>query len=160
MIETIYGKQSTRSSGFQQCCFAVPVLHGSRKIPLRRLLSDAACISVILISSMVFLKHHPRGVAPLFGRLLACGCIALVLLLGILAASPTLHEWLHNDAANPDHECGITLFQHSADAAATTITLLAVAWVFVALAAIKPIRLELAPVCHRLPQGNAPPALN
>lgn len=107
---------------------------------------------------MVFLKQRPRSIPPLFARLVACGCVALVLLLGILAASPTLHEWLHHDAGSPDHVCAVTLFQHSADAAAAAVILLAVVWVFVASAATNPISRDLVPVRHRLPPGNAPPA--
>jgi hypothetical protein len=109
---------------------------------------------------MVFVKHHPRNCQPLFGRILAGCCVALVLLLGVLAASPTLHEWLHHDAGVADHECAVTLFQHSGTTASPAIALLAVVWVFVASAAIEPIRNEALPVRHRLPPGNAPPALN
>ena len=38
--------------------------------------------------------------------------ILIVLLLNLLAAAPALHELVHPDAGNPDHECAITLFAH------------------------------------------------
>lgn len=58
-------------------------------------------------------------------RLTAVLGIALVLLLNVLAASPTLHAWVHGhepaaEHNNPghapvdcdDHECAVTLFAH------------------------------------------------
>lgn len=39
-------------------------------------------------------------------------CVALVLGLSLLGASPELHELIHHDAGAPDHECAITLFAH------------------------------------------------
>ncbi len=38
--------------------------------------------------------------------------ILLVLLLNLLAASPSLHELLHHDADEPGHQCAVTLFAH------------------------------------------------
>jgi hypothetical protein len=40
---------------------------------------------------------------------LLVGC---VLLLNALAASPSLHEWVHTDAGQTDHQCAVTLFAH------------------------------------------------
>jgi hypothetical protein len=39
-------------------------------------------------------------------------CLASLLLLTALAASPALHEHIHHDAAKTDHECAVTLFAH------------------------------------------------
>ena len=49
--------------------------------------------------------------AGLFRRGMAAGCITLILLLGVFAASPTLHALLHQDvdAAAPD-QCAVVLF--------------------------------------------------
>jgi len=38
--------------------------------------------------------------------------ILLVLLLNLLAASPSLHEWFHADAGKAEHHCAVTLFAH------------------------------------------------
>ena len=38
--------------------------------------------------------------------------ILIVLLLNLLAASPSLHERLHPDAGQSDHQCAVTMFAH------------------------------------------------
>ncbi|HZI33486.1 MAG TPA: hypothetical protein VFF11_14190 [Candidatus Binatia bacterium] len=38
--------------------------------------------------------------------------ILIVLLLNLLAASPSLHERLHADAGQPGHQCAVTVFAH------------------------------------------------
>ena len=38
--------------------------------------------------------------------------VFLVLLLNLLAASPSLHEHFHSDAGNAQHQCAVTLFAH------------------------------------------------
>jgi hypothetical protein len=48
-----------------------------------------------------------RGRIP-FGIL----SILIVLLLNLLASSPSLHERLHPDADSAGHQCAITLFAH------------------------------------------------
>jgi hypothetical protein len=109
---------------------------------------------------MVFFKHRPRVVPPLFSQLLAGGCAALVVLLAVLAASPGLHERLHHDAGAADHECAITLFLHGVDEAVAAIAVAAVVWMVVALVVIAPIGPDLDRRLYWLPPGNAPPALN
>ncbi len=109
---------------------------------------------------MMFRPSRLCTLPPLFGRLLAGGCAALVMLLAILAASPALHEWLHHDAGDADHECAVTLFQHGADAVVAAITVAAVVWIAVALAVIAPTGPDLGQRRYWLPPGNAPPALN
>ncbi|HZL45123.1 MAG TPA: hypothetical protein VFC28_02765 [Opitutaceae bacterium] len=112
------------------------------------------------IRVMVFRKLRPRIFPPLFGRLLAGGAAALVVLLAVLAASPALHGWLHGHAGDADHECAVTLFQHGIVAAAAAMAVAATVWALVASAAIIPIRPDLDRVRYRLPPGNAPPALD
>lgn len=49
----------------------------------------------------------------LLRRLLAAGCIALVFILGLLAASPVLHDQLHHGkAASAEDGCAVVLFAH------------------------------------------------
>lgn len=38
--------------------------------------------------------------------------VVLVLMLGILAVCPELHEWFHRDAGQAEHVCAVTLFAH------------------------------------------------
>jgi hypothetical protein len=38
--------------------------------------------------------------------------LGLVLAVNLLAASPSLHEWVHADAGKEDHQCAVTLFAH------------------------------------------------
>jgi hypothetical protein len=40
---------------------------------------------------------------------LLAGCL---LLLCVLGASPSLHQFVHHDASAPDHNCAITQFAH------------------------------------------------
>ena len=62
-------------------------------------------------------RHLKKFGRPSLALLLA----ALVLLLNLLAASPSLHERFHSDAGHAEHQCAVTLFAHgqvdSADAA-------------------------------------------
>jgi hypothetical protein len=51
-----------------------------------------------------------RQTARLVAGLLLVG---LFLLGQALAASALLHEWLHEDAANPTHVCAVTVLSHS-----------------------------------------------
>jgi hypothetical protein len=128
--------------------------------PARRLLSQDIRLSIISINAMVPVHHRLRMFPPLFGRLLAGGCAALVVLLAVLAASPALHQWLHHDAGAADHDCAVTLFQHGAGAAAAAIAVAATVWTVVALAIIAPLGPDLDRRRYWLPPGNAPPALN
>lgn len=38
-----------------------------------------------------------------------------VWVLGMLAASPELHAWVHHDAEQSGHTCAVTLFSHGLD---------------------------------------------
>ena len=91
-------------------------------------------------------------------RLLAAGGVALVVMLSVLAASPTLHAWLHKNAGQADHECAITLYQQGMAAAEVGVILAAVALVVLARIATAPAELHLAPLRYWLPPGHAPPA--
>jgi hypothetical protein len=54
-------------------------------------------------------------------RLLAGGCAALVLVLGVLAANPAAHHWLHHDSDDPDHDCGVVIFASGLTPAANSV---------------------------------------
>lgn len=92
-----------------------------------------------------------RGRIP-FGIL----SIFIVLLLNLLAASPSLHELLHPDASHAEHQCAVTLLAHGQMDSPT-----------MDVAAVVPVQpVEFLPSCHRavigdaletLPPGRAPP---
>ena len=83
--------------------------------------------------------------------------MGLVLLLAAMAVCPELHELVHQDAAEPGHECAVTMFLHGQVDSAV-----------VAVATIVPVNLiELPPVhsttvfsapLELLPPGRGPPA--
>ena len=100
----------------------------------------------------------PRTDISLVHRLVAAGGIAIVLSLTVLAVSPRLHAWLHQDAGEADHECAVTLFQQGVVAAGAGIILAAAVRVFLAWVAVRPAELHLAPPPYRLNPGRAPPA--
>ena len=66
----------------------------------------------------------------LLGRVVAGGAVALVLLLAVMSASPSLHAWVHGPAAAQtptgwlDDDCVVTQFSHGL--LATTAALLLV----------------------------------
>lgn len=69
---------------------------------------------------MVLLRHC--RCSEFFRRLLAASCIALVMALGVFAASPSLHELLHhhNQTALNDG-CAIALFARGVSVPLTVI---------------------------------------
>src|SRR5258708_1726730 len=83
--------------------------------------------------------------------------MGLVLLLDAMAACPSLHELIHQDANAPEHQCMVTLFAHGQVDSAT-----------VDVAAVEPlISIEptsqfdfsvFAPAIENLPAGRGPPA--
>jgi len=91
------------------------------------------------------------------GRILI-GIIAvgLVLLLDAMAACPSLHELLHQDAKTSDHQCVVTLFAHGqVDSASVDVSVVA-----------PPVSIETTPqfefsvfaTAIDLPAGRGPPA--
>jgi hypothetical protein len=47
---------------------------------------------------------------PRFQRALVAILLAHLLVIMALAASPALHEWIHADSHESDHECAVALF--------------------------------------------------
>jgi hypothetical protein len=67
-------------------------------------------------------KRRPSPLAEFLRRLLAAGAAALVLALGVFAASPELHQWLHgHDGLTKDDSCAVVLFASGASAPAAAI---------------------------------------
>jgi hypothetical protein len=54
---------------------------------------------------------------------LLVGC---VLLLNVLAASPNLHQLVHADAGQPEHQCAVTFFTHGQMEASVAVVAAAV----------------------------------
>ena len=80
----------------------------------------------------------------------------LVLLLDAMAASPTLHEWIHSDAGSTDHQCVVTLFAHGQVDSATVET--SAVTPVVSGETTPPIVFStFAPAIENLPAGRAPP---
>jgi len=82
--------------------------------------------------------------------------VALVLLLDAMAACPSLHELIHQDANSSQHQCVVTLFAHGqVDSASVDVS-----------TAVPPASVEtavpfefsvFAPAIGNLPAGRAPP---
>jgi hypothetical protein len=97
-------------------------------------------------------RHLKKFGRPSLALLLA----ALVLLLNLLAASPSLHERFHSDAGHAEHQCAVTLFAHGqTDSAVVEVTavLPVTADEFLPLVSVS---LTAAPMAM-LPPGRAPP---
>ena len=82
--------------------------------------------------------------------------VALVLLLDAMAACPELHELIHQDAGQAEHQCAVTLFAHghmdsaTVEVAAVTLT--------VSVETTPQITFSVfAPAIGNLPAGRAPP---
>lgn len=81
--------------------------------------TDVLLRSVKLVNRTVNLR-------TVFRKASAVLLCAMVLFLAALAASPSLHEWLHHDANEPDHECAVTLFVHGKVSATPVVPVIAV----------------------------------
>jgi hypothetical protein len=84
-------------------------------------------------------------------------CLGVFLLVQVMAAVPSFHAWLHNDARDPNHECAVTLMLHGQVHSAT--------------AGVEAIKCPPVLICHvpalcvdfvssdvRLLPGRGPPA--
>ena len=77
---------------------------------------------------------------PLLRRLLATGCAALILTLGLMSVCPAFHAWVHHsavsanaghthDSSSPlkgEHECVVVWFAHGVSLALNTAVVAAV----------------------------------
>jgi hypothetical protein len=82
---------------------------------------------------------------------------AMVLFLAALAASPSLHQWLHHDANEPDHECAVTVFAHGQVNATTIAPIIAFAAALFGGVALLAKTFELASADYRFSPSRAPP---
>jgi hypothetical protein len=91
-------------------------------------------------------------------RLVAAGCVALVLALTVLAVCPALHAWLHGEKQLDDDDgCAVVLFVQG-----VTPALAAIVATLVALRALAedlpgPQVLFLATCRFQYPPGRGPP---
>ena len=100
---------------------------------------------------------HRRFPASWTQRCLAASGAVLVFVLGLLAASPELHHWLHREAGAAGHECAVTLFLHGVETAAPPLVTVAAPPVRLATVAA-PIGAPVAVAPrYRLLPGRAPP---
>jgi hypothetical protein len=82
--------------------------------------------------------------------------VFLVLLLNLLASSPSLHEKFHADADHAEHQCAVTLFAHGqVDSACVDIPVSA-PLNFVTAVAFADLSI-FSPAIEHLPAGRAPP---
>src|ERR1035438_9295227 len=97
------------------------------------------------------LTQHSRGS---LGLLL----VFLVLLLNLLAASPSLHEWFHSDAGKEGHQCAVTLFAHGkVDSASVDVPVVATLTLVETVSSVE--FSVFSPAIENLPAGRAPPVL-
>ena len=92
-----------------------------------------------------------------FLRWMAAGCALLVVVLGLFAASPQLHELIHHDANHVDHECAVTIFHHGVEDTGAALPQLIVIWRVVGDAAATPAVFLLTEARGLLPPSCGPP---
>jgi len=84
--------------------------------------------------------------------------VALVLLLDAMAACPELHELIHHDAGQPEHQCAVTLFAHGqVDSAVLDVPVVTTATPVETTPQV--IISVFSPAIKDLPAGRAPPVL-
>jgi len=91
-------------------------------------------------------------------RLVAAGCVALVLGLTILAACPSLHAWLHGEKLlDRNDDCAVVLFVQGVTPALAAIVVL-IALRLLGKQVPAPPGLFLAAIAFQFPPGCGPPA--
>jgi hypothetical protein len=99
-------------------------------------------------------KYNPATVVRKAAAVLLC---AFVLFIAALAASPSLHEWLHHDANEAGHECAVTLFLHGQVDATTLAPVVAAAFALFGGIALLAETFVLSSVEYRFCPSRAPP---
>jgi len=83
--------------------------------------------------------------------------VVLVLLLDAMAACPTVHELIHHDAGQAEHQCAVTLFAHGkVDAATVEVAAMTPAVAIETTAQF--VFSVFTPAIENLPAGRGPPA--
>jgi hypothetical protein len=85
-------------------------------------------------------------------------CLAIFLSLQALAASPTLHKWLHHDADKVDHDCAVTMLAHGGIHLGSAAPVVVSSAPSVIEKVLEPVSLVLK-VDYRLLPGRAPPSV-
>jgi hypothetical protein len=111
----------------------------------------------MIYSAQVSRMSRTLKFGTVFRKASAVLLCAMVLFLAALAASPSLHEWLHHDANEPDHECAVTLFAHGQVDATTIVPLMAVVAALFGGVALLARTFELASADYRFSRSRAPP---
>jgi hypothetical protein len=103
------------------------------------------------------LQYERRQFSQAGKPFIAVMLAGLILLLGAMAASPALHELIHHDAGQAEHQCAVTLFTHgSVDSATVDIPMtLPLTWIEKAASVEFSV---FRPAIENLPAGRAPPA--
>jgi hypothetical protein len=93
------------------------------------------------------------------GQVIIASLLAgVILLLNAMAASPSLHEWFHADAAQPEHQCAVTLFAHGKVDSANVDVPVSAPVTFIEMAPSVEFSV-FSPAIENLPAGRAPPVL-
>jgi hypothetical protein len=93
-----------------------------------------------------------------FCRLVAAGCVALVLALTVLAASPSLHAWLHGEKQlDADDDCAVVLFAQGVTPVLAAALAIVIALRLLAEEPPAPRRLLLEAPRFQSPPGCGPP---
>ena len=103
------------------------------------------------------MQYRKEHLSPSRQPVITVLLLALLLLLNAMAALPTLHELVHKDADQADHQCAVTLFAHgNVESATSLVTAIVPA---VATKAVPQLAFPIfSPPVELLPPGRAPPA--
>jgi hypothetical protein len=106
-----------------------------------------------IANDLRYLKSHFVLIGkPALAALLA----GIVLLLDAMAACPALHEMIHKDANEPDHQCAVVTLAHGKIESASCEIIVPPPTILVEVT--KPFTISVfTPAIENLPQGRAPP---
>lgn len=85
--------------------------------------------------------------------------LALMLVLGVVAVSPTLHERFHSDGGHSDHTCLLCAFANGQISAAETAAVLAVVSIFLIRGSIVRAASLVSALDDYVPPNRGPPRL-
>jgi hypothetical protein len=103
--------------------------------------------------SLRLLKRHFKAHSKAVIASLLAG---LVLLLDAMAANPGLHELIHKDANQADHQCAVTMFAHGQVDSVSVDVPVAAPQLFVVV--LPSLEFSIfSPAIDNLPAGRAPP---
>lgn len=111
-------------------------------------MAAAIMVSIVQLTAFHILRRSQAVIASVL--------MGIVLLVNAMAASPSLHELFHSDAAQSGHQCAVTMFTHGlVDSVSVDVP------VTVPLPLIQTLfftdRSVFYPALENLPSGRAPP---